>query len=569
MRETERKKIIHTVEMIEKAVNSNAKSDFMPEMERCILLLTEKMKKIYGSDSELVQKLELLNNCLKEEKASKIIKEIRESINNYLKKEILFMPYKASMWDSLESVWRAATADESTIVRVVPIPYYDKDRDGSFCKQNCEYSLFPKYVPVTRYEEYDLMEHQPDMIFIHNPYDECNHVTSVQPAYYSSELKKYTDTLVYIPYFILGEIKPEDKEAIKNNKHYCTVPAVYNADKVIVQSSKMKQIYVDVLTQEEGEDSRNYWESKILGLGSPKVDKVLETNKDNIEIPVEWLKLLKKDNGQWRKVVFYNTSLNSLLKYQDLMLNKVESVLDIFREQADDVILLWRPHPLYRSTIESLCPMYLEKYDKIVKTYIDEGWGIFDDSPDMDRAVALSDAYYGDSSSVARLYTETKKCIMIQNPGLTSEGVDEKEVIGTEGLEAEEKIYFIARDFNGICVIDKELYNLQLVGKVPNIPITTRFLAKKIENWEKYIKEFSDLSNVNNMVRVEKEIVAKISSKVLEKYLLEDESFFKEPYWENRLMDLSLYISLIKKEAHKKEVCKSSRNIGKGIWESL
>lgn len=43
------------------------------------------------------------------------------------------------------------------------------------------------------------------------------------------------------------------------------------------------------------------------------------------------------------------------------------------------------------------------------------GWGIYDDTPDIDRAIALSDAYYGDMSSVVELYKVTGKPIMIQN----------------------------------------------------------------------------------------------------------------------------------------------------------
>ncbi len=39
-----------------------------------------------------------------------------------VKLEVVFMPYKASMWDCLESVWLAARDDESCNAVVVPIP---------------------------------------------------------------------------------------------------------------------------------------------------------------------------------------------------------------------------------------------------------------------------------------------------------------------------------------------------------------------------------------------------------------------------------------------------------------
>ena len=56
--------------------------------------------------------------------------------------------------------------------------------------------FYPEYVPVTWYGDYDIEGRKPDMIFIHNPYDEFNYVTSVHPMFYAKELKKYTDMLV-------------------------------------------------------------------------------------------------------------------------------------------------------------------------------------------------------------------------------------------------------------------------------------------------------------------------------------------------------------------------------------
>ena len=60
-------------------------------------------------------------------------------------------------------------------------------------------------------------------------------------------------------------------------------------------------------------------------------------------------------------------------------------------------------------------PQLWEEYEKIVKQYKEEGWGIYDDSTDMDRAVVLSDGYYGDSSSVVIVYQKTGKPVMIQS----------------------------------------------------------------------------------------------------------------------------------------------------------
>lgn len=331
-----------------------------------------------------------------------------------VRKEVVFLPYKASMWDSLESVWMAADADPDCDAYVVPIPYFDKNPNGTAKEMHYEGDLFPEYVPVTHYDNYDIAGRHPDTIYIHNPYDEMNFVTSVHPAFYSKRLKELTDCLVYIPYFVLGEVNPKDKIAVKGIEHFITVPGVLHAHKVIVQSEAMRQIYIDVMTGLTGEDTRYYWENKILGTGSPKFDKVHNTKKEDVKVPEEWLKVIEKPDGQWKKIIFYNTSVTALLENSEKMLDKMRAVFETFKENRDEVALLWRPHPLIKATIESMRPQLWEEYRKLVEEYRAAGWGIYDDTPDMDRAVVLCDAYYGDGSSVVQLCQEAGKPVMLQ-----------------------------------------------------------------------------------------------------------------------------------------------------------
>lgn len=350
-------------------------------------------------------------------KLQKQLLRVESSARNDIRvrKEVVFLPYKASMWDSLESIWMEADENPDCDAYVIPIPYYDKNIDGSFGERHYEAGLYPKYVPVAHYGEYDFEKRRPDIIYIHNPYDDCNHVTSVDPFFYSENLKQFTDKLVYVPYFILREIKPEDQQAVEGMKHFCIVPGVFHADRVIVQSEDMKQVYVNVLVEFSGEQTRKYWEEKILGTGSPKVVKVLNTKREDLDIPEEWLRIIRKPDGSWKKIVFYNTSVGVLLQKNEKMIEKIQDVLRIFWENRDEVALLWRPHPLIKATISSMRPQLWAEYEKIVKKYRKEGWGIYDDTADMDRAVCLSDAYYGDGSSVVWLYQKTGKPVMIQN----------------------------------------------------------------------------------------------------------------------------------------------------------
>lgn len=361
-------------------------------------------------------------------KAYKLLKRqllrVENSVKNdiSIRREVAFFPYKASMWDSLESVYLAAKEDPDCDAYCVPIPYFDLNADHSFGTMHYEGSEYPKDVEVIDWQTYQFEERRPDTIFIHNPYDEWNHVTSVHPRYYARNLKKYTDLLVYIPYFIVNEIRSDDTDRqrkIDSMRHFCFMPGTIYADKVIVQSEDMRQIYIEEYMKDARQAnisvSRRDLEEKILGLGSPKLDKVLNTQKEDLDIPEEWMRVIRKPNGESKKVIIYNISISTFLYYNEKWIDKVEEALGIFRDNQEEIALLWRPHPLIENTMKSMRPEFLERYLRIRDCYREEAWGIYDDTADLDRAIAISDAYYGDRSSVVQLYQQTGKPVMIQN----------------------------------------------------------------------------------------------------------------------------------------------------------
>lgn len=189
------------------------------------------------------------------------------------KKEVVFVPYKASLWGAMESVWQAASADEEISVFVIPAPYYYKDAYGRVKSEEPHYETdYPEHVTITSYEEYNFESHHPDMIVIQYPYDEYNYGLTIHPFFYAKNLKQYTEQMVYIPPFVMDEIGSEDERAKKMLKSFCNMPGVVHADTVIVQSEQMKEVYVELLTEFAGEDTKPIWEKKILGLGSPWYD---------------------------------------------------------------------------------------------------------------------------------------------------------------------------------------------------------------------------------------------------------------------------------------------------------
>ena len=260
--------ILSTIETIQEAIIfiNNTNKDvgvILDDIDNAVFSIRNVLKESLNNSEFLKYEKKFSN--IKKSNTEKIIKEISEikvilETRVDLCKQIVFMPYNASMWDCLESIWLAAKQDEECEVYVVPIPYCERRADGSFGKWYCEKDKFSKNIDIIDYQEYSVEENKPDIIYVHNPYDGYNRVTSVHPQYYSNELKKHTKNLVYIPYFVVASELPHQ---------FSYMPSYENYDFIIVQNDNIKRFFDDRI--------RN----KVIALGSPKIDKIVNYNKEN------------------------------------------------------------------------------------------------------------------------------------------------------------------------------------------------------------------------------------------------------------------------------------------------
>ena len=339
--------------------------------------------------------------CVNCDRLRTLSEEIAEACKREidLRREVVFLPSRVSEWDAIESVWRAAEEDPDCIAFVIPIPYFTKKSDGSFGDMHYEGDRFPDYVPLTAYNAFDYEGHCPDVMYIQNPYDAYNLAVSVHPFFYSENLKKYTEKLVYLPPFVVNEITTEDQRAIENLKYCCIVPGVVHADRVIVQSEGMRQIYIQILTEAAGEETRKIWEEKILGLGSPKMDRNLECSKADMDLPEEWRSLMQKPDGTFKKVVLYGTSAAALLEHPKAMIQKMGRVFSAFEKKQEEILLLWVPEYAAGIDMKEKYPAVCEEYQRLMRQYQEEGTGILDCSGDMERAAKVCDVCGGGNRS--------------------------------------------------------------------------------------------------------------------------------------------------------------------------
>lgn len=386
---------------------------FIEEIEgegtQTVALLGEYYDLLYQASLAAEQKKN--RNFLKhlKEQLNKITNSVKTELKPN-KLEVAFFPYNASMWDSLESVWLAANADPCCEAYVVPVPYYELLPNGMFGKMHYEGSEYPENVPITDWREYNLETRCPDVVFIHYAYDNAARNARIHPDFYSKRLREHCDLLVYIPYFVsIGDVVAD----------YCVaLPGVLYADKVIVQSEAQRQSYINLYKQY---DKQGGWNGcfgnpmeKFVALGSPKYDKVLSAKREEYSLPEEWERRLYRKDGTRKKVIFYNTHMFTWLTGGEQYFKKLQAVFEFFRSR-DDVVLWWRPHPNTELNFRTLQPQLLGEYMRVIKEYKEAGWGIYDDTSDLHRAIAISDAYYGDGSSVVQMFLAAGKPVMMQN----------------------------------------------------------------------------------------------------------------------------------------------------------
>lgn len=361
---------------------------------------------------------------------TEVLKNRHRSITRALEEipvrtEMLFMPYKFSMWDSLESVYLAAARDENCDAYVMPIPYVEQDKEGK-TEWKFEGRDF-KGIPVQDFEEYNFDEHRPDVVFIHNPYDNCNNVTSVPAEYYTAEIKKYCRYLVYIPYFYVGAELP---------KIHLSLPSYNNIDYIVVPSN----FSVEQMSPYVPKD-------KLLPLGSPKVDRMLIMNEKR-EVPEAFRRQIRG-----KKAVLYNVGINGLLRNGFRTIFKMRYVFDYFKKQSD-LVLWWRPHPLLKATVKSMKPELLPAYEELERAFLLERIGIYDLTPDSNMAIAATDAFLGDYSSLVCLYGLLGKPIFFLDDFSMAEPTEEeKRLMWISGLirESDGNFIFYSPDYRSLC----------------------------------------------------------------------------------------------------------------------
>jgi hypothetical protein len=97
----------------------------------------------------------------------------------------------------------------------------------------------------------------------------------------------------------------------------------------------------------------------------------------------------------------------------------------------------------------------MENKEKEKRKIQGQGLFVFDDTADLHRAIEMSDAYYGDRSSVMELYKASGKPVMFQNVGMVSSLFQESMICPTIIFENEEYMWLCETTFASLYLYSK------------------------------------------------------------------------------------------------------------------
>ena len=342
------------------------------------------------------------------------------------KKIAVFLPVRAKWWHTMEPLWRAYSENPEYEVQVLPIFYYDCDFEGNIYDKHDERALFPDYVQVSDCEKFDFAGIHPDVIVIQVPYDGHNTAMTVHEFFYSANLLKFTDELVYVPYLDMdAPAEPGDK-ASTAIKAFVQQEGVFNADRVVVRGKALRDFYVESLIEMTGADTASFWNQKVVelesvvnGLGnegntqtSPDVSdggRCTDGEEDR------WSAFLGKYAG--RKVIIYHITLGFLLRDRDRSIDKIIRSFKIFADAGDRVVAVIVPQIQVITELPEIDGELWEKYQELVGK-LEQGNisnCIYDPNGFSLEYMDKWAGYYGDAAPLVRECVNRGIPVMIEN----------------------------------------------------------------------------------------------------------------------------------------------------------
>ena len=309
--------------------------------------------------------------------------------------EVVFLTLGPRYWKNYSYFWNKEIEKSDTHVYVIPISYFDTLITGTVYQTHYETEGYE--IPVTSIDEYDISKRHPDRIYVQCPYDDMNPAMNVHSAFYSKELLKYTNELIYVPMFDIKEFDSNDAKSAFGLRYMATMPVLFHCDKIYLPTERLKEEYVKSLVDfSKGDTDEDYWNKKIFVEDFMKEEPYQQSNN--------------------KKTILYYTDVAPIALYGKKSLDKIRSSLVLLKNASDRLNVIWLISGNMKDVLDSPeChdgrKLY-SQFQNIVHDFKKEKWGYYTDTAN-DINFEYIDAYAGNPSPYAHILSYNKKPVMI------------------------------------------------------------------------------------------------------------------------------------------------------------
>ena len=260
--------------------------------------------------------------------------QMKQTVENEIihKKLVAFLPDNPKRWKEMQALYDYYRQQENTEVCVIPLPLFAKNLYGEIVAGQDEYDKndkrgeYPADLNIIAWHTVQMQSYEFAAIVIQNPYDAENPYLTVPPAYYAKQLQQYTDCLIYMMPQGVNDFTENDITDIYGLKYSLTVPGTMYADKILIESGAMKELFVNHLTAFAGEDTKEVWDDKVMTISAFSGESA-QTGQ-----PVQ--------NGQCgqtppKKKLLYCIGENEFYENAEMAINKVKERLNVMTQSPE------------------------------------------------------------------------------------------------------------------------------------------------------------------------------------------------------------------------------------------
>lgn len=262
--------------------------------------------------------------------------QMKQTVENEIihKKLVAFLPDNPKRWKEMQALYDYYRQQENTEVCVIPLPLFAKNLYGEIVAGQDEYDKndkrgeYPADLNIIAWHTVQMQSYEFAAIVIQNPYDAENPYLTVPPAYYAKQLQQYTDCLIYMMPQGVNDFTENDITDVYGLKYSLTVPGTMYADKILIESGAMKELFVNHLTAFAGEDTKEVWDDKVMTISAFSGESA-QTGQ-----PVQ--------NGQCgqtppKKKLLYCIGENEFYENAEMAINKVKERLNVMTQYPESL----------------------------------------------------------------------------------------------------------------------------------------------------------------------------------------------------------------------------------------